>query len=108
MEELLYEYFNYIEQEEFFKEETEQVDDKIEEDRVKANLDWADQEEKKDQEELAKNVSQDKEDNQSQINNEELSEEDKKWMEECVKREIEEGKKIHGDTFGESIDEDFS
>jgi hypothetical protein len=54
LEELLYEYFIRKERAAAAEEAVEQQSDKIEDDTLKANLDWAAEEERKEQEELQK------------------------------------------------------
>jgi hypothetical protein len=97
LEELLYEFYDRVERDKAEKERAGQVNDKIEDDRLKENLDWAEEEErkelelrKKQAEESAKDPAKDP-DNQA-------------WMEEVLKEEIEKGKKLYGPDFGEDLE----
>jgi hypothetical protein len=89
-EELVYEYHDKVERRRVELESTEQDNDKIEEDRLKSNLDWAEKEEMK---ELEKNQSEEDVE----------KEEDKKWMEEQLKKE----KEQFGEDYGEDVEIDF-
>ena len=100
MEELLYEFYDKIERRAAEEERSESDSVKIEEDKEKADLDWAEQEEKKELEALkaqaAKEEGQPTQDPTKDPAN-------VKWMQE----QMEQGKKIFGESFGEDIEEDF-
>jgi hypothetical protein len=83
VEELLYEFYTCAERENAKKESIGQDDDKMEEERLKANLDWAEQEEKKELE---------------RIQNEQKT----------MEKQVQAGKKLFGEKFGEDIEEDFA
>lgn len=94
MEELLYEFFDHIERAKAAEESTERENDKIEEEKEKEVLDWAEQEEKRELEELRRkgeasvNIDPTKDPNNI------------KWMEEQLK--------AHKEEFGEDFGEDVS
>lgn len=91
-EELLYEFYDKIERQKAAEERAIKEADKMEEVKEKEVLDWAEQEEKKELEELQKaaaNPAQDPE--------------NVKWMNEQLNKY----KEIYGDSFGEDIDESF-
>ena len=107
LEELLYEFFDRIEREKAAETQVDEDADRIEDKRVQENLDWAEEEERrelealrKQQEEIANKA------NESSMNPAE-DPDNKTWMEEVMQREIEAAKKIYGDDFGEDIKEDF-
>lgn len=81
----------------------------MEEERFQENLDWAEEEERKELEALKKKQRQ--EALEKKIQDEAMSpledEENIKWMEEQVQKEIEQGKELFGDDFGEDIEEEF-
>jgi hypothetical protein len=80
IEELTYEYYDRIERRKASEETLDLESDKIEEDEMQANLDWAAEEERKELEEL-----------------------------ERVRQGIEQqGKEEHGEDFGEDLNIDFS
>lgn len=100
LEELLYEFYDKIERRAAEEERSESDSVKIEEDKEKAVLDWAEQEEKKELEALKAQAAheeaqptQDPTKDPANI----------KWMEE----QLAAGKKLLGDDFGEDIQEDF-
>lgn len=100
LEELLYEFYDKIERRAAEEERSESDSVKIEEDKEKAVLDWAEQEEKKELEALkaqaAKEEAQPTQDPTKDPAN-------IRWMEE----QLAEGKKLLGDDFGEDIQDDF-
>jgi hypothetical protein len=100
-EELLYEFYDRVERNRAEKEQSAKANDRIEEDRLKENLDWAEEEERKELEALRK-----KQQEQAKEKPKDPTEdpENVKWMEEQVQKEIEQGKKLFGDDFGEDID----
>lgn len=96
IEELLYEFFDRAEREKAAAESTEQQNDKIEQAKEQEALDWAEQEEKRELEELAKQEGGVKLSPPSQ---EEIAA-NKKWMAE----QLAEQKKLLGEDFGENVD----
>jgi hypothetical protein len=99
LEELLYEFYDRIERRQAAEDQLEWETDKIESNKEKADLDWAEREEKKELEAMkakaeAKKVEQpDPTKDPANI----------KWMEE----QIAAAKKVHGETFGEDIEDNF-
>ena len=98
LEELLYEFFDREERESAYKEALEKRDDKIEEDKEQAALDWAEEEEKKELEKL-----KDPEDKKKQ-SDPTKDPENIKWMEEELKK----AKELYGESFGDDISDNFS
>ena len=100
-EELLYEFYDRVERTKAEKERLEQEDDKIEEDKERAAVDWAERMEKEEREaelraEADKNESKPVEDPTKDPEN-------LKWMEE----QIQKAKEVFGEDFGEDIQENF-
>lgn len=95
LEELLYEFYDKIERQSAAEERSTKEADKIEEAKEKEVLDWAEQEEKKELEEMQRQANKPISPAQDPENI--------KWMNE----QLEKAKHIHGDTFGEDIDEKF-
>lgn len=95
IEELLYEFHDKIEREKAEIESAEQDNDKIEEAKEKEGFDWAEQEEKRELEELARiergETAPDSDPTQDEDN--------VRWMQE----QLEEQKKLFGEDFGEDI-----
>jgi hypothetical protein len=101
LEELLYEFYDRIERTKAEAERLEREDDKIEEDKERAAVDWAEQEEKRELEaamkaEAAKAESKPVEDPTKDPAN-------IAWMEEQVQK----AKEVFGESFGEDIEENF-
>jgi hypothetical protein len=96
LEELLYEFYDRIERREAAEERLEWETDKMEEDKERADLDWAEQEEKKELEAIAAKAAGIQPDPTKDPAN-------IKWMEEQMAL----AKKVHGDTFGEDIVDNF-
>jgi len=97
LEELLYEYFYFIEEKQWQIEKEQLEGDKIEEDKRKDGLKWAEEMEKMEQLENDK-IQQNK------IENTNITDKDKQWMEEYIKK----NKEQQGETFGEDIEEVFN
>ena len=93
LEELAWEYFNRIERDTYEKEQIEEESDKIEIAKEKEAEDWADQMEK---EEVAKV----KNPAPTPVT---IPNDDQAWMQDLLEQE----KKVHGETFGEDIVEEF-
>lgn len=107
LEELLYEFFDRVEREKASEEHVDADADRIEDTKVQENLDWAEQEERrelealrKQQEEIAKKAEATSMDPTEDPDN-------KAWMEQVLEKDIAQAKKQFGDDFGEDIDEDF-
>jgi hypothetical protein len=100
LEELLYEYFDRKEREKAKEEELKKISDKMEDDKEKEVLDWAEQMERKELEEerlkTAKIQTQD-------IPDPTQDPENINWMEEQIKK----AKELYGESFGEDISENF-
>lgn len=94
IEELLYEFFNSKERSEAMKQQLEEQDDRIEEEQHQGALDWAEQEELKELEQL-----------NAQSNREPYkpTAEDTEW----INKQLQEAKERYGDDYGKDIDEDF-
>lgn len=99
IEELLYEFYDRIERVKAEQERLEQDDVKIEENRDKANEDWAEKMEREEREAEMRNQAAKSEEKPDPTKDPENI----KWMEE----QLQAAKKIHGDTFGEDIEENF-
>ena len=101
IEELLYEFYDRIERVKAEQERLEQDDVKIEENKDKANEDWAEKMEREEREaemraEAAKSEEKPAVDPTKDPEN-------LKWMEEQIRQ----AKTIHGETFGEDIEDNF-
>lgn len=98
LEELLYEFYDRIERQKAADEALEQDGVKIEEDKDRAAEDWAEKMEREEREaEMRAEASK------SKTVDPTTDPENVKWMEE----QIQANKEIHGETFGEDIDESF-
>ena len=101
LEDLLYEFYDRIERQKAQQEQLEQDNDKIEENKEKAALDWAEEEERK---ELAAETSRKfKESDKSQPSNPASDPTNIAWME----KQLEDAKQVFGEDFGEDIDDNF-
>lgn len=109
LEELLYEYYDRAERSKAEAENSGEDTDKMEEARLKENLDWAEQEEKRELEELEKKRKAEEEINKQAEDGSMGSVEDLHgdWMKEQVEKEIQQGKELYGEDFGEDISEEF-
>lgn len=96
LEELLYEFYDKIERQKAAEERVARDTDKIEETKEKEVLDWAEQEEKKELEEMQQEAAKQAIDPTKDPQN-------IKWME----QQMAQAKQAHGETFGEDIEEDF-
>ena len=94
LEELLYEFYDKMERQKAQEERATKEADKMEEAKEKEVLDWAEEEEKKELEELRKAAAN---------NNPAQDPENIKWMNE----QLEKYKEVYGDSFGEDVDETF-
>lgn len=95
LEELLYEFYDKIERAAAREERSIQEADKIDEAKEKEVLDWAEQEERKELEEMRLQAAKTASPTQDPDN--------VKWMNE----QLEKAKQVHGETFGEDIEEEF-
>lgn len=95
LEELIYEFYDRIEREKAHQESIEQETDKIEEVKEQEALDWAEQEERKELEALKAEAAK--------TSNPTEDPENIKWMEEQIRK----AQEVHGETFGEDIEESF-
>ena len=100
LEELLYEFYDRIERSKADEERLEQEDVKIEEEKDKLNEDWA---EKMEREELEAEMRKSGAESSQPITDPTKDPANVAWMEE----QIEAGKKVYGETFGEDIEESF-
>jgi hypothetical protein len=103
LEELLYEFYDRIERLKVAHEQLELEDDKIEEEKEQGVLDWAEQEEKKELDAL-KTQAAEAESKPKPVEDPTKDPANIAWMQE----QIEKAKEIHGESFGEDIDEDFN
>ena len=101
LEELIYEFYDKVERNKAELERAHSENDKIEEDKEKAVLDWAEEEEKKELDALKSKAS-----TQEKQPTLDPAKDPKNiaWMEE----QIQKSKAIFGESFGEDIDEEFS
>ncbi len=97
-EELLYEFFDKSERQKASEENVVKETDKMEDAKEKEVLDWAEEEEKKELEEMKRAAEKMK-----SSQNPTLDPKNIKWMDEQMKKY----KAEHGDSFGEDIDESF-
>lgn len=97
LEELLYEFYDKMERTAAAEERVTQDADKMEEAKDKEVLDWAEQEEKKELEEMRKQADKTATDPTKDPEN-------VKWM----KDQLEKAKQTYGESFGEDIDEEFN
>jgi hypothetical protein len=100
IEELLYEFYDRIERAKAEQERLEQEDVKIEESRDKQAEDWA---EKMEREEREAEMRAEAAKSEEKPVDPTKDPENIKWMEE----QLQAAKKIHGETFGEDIEENF-
>jgi len=98
LEELLYEFYDRIERQKAQDEALEQEGDKIEEAKDKEAEDWAEKMEREEREaEMRREATKSEEKPDPTKDPENI-----KWMEEQLRL----GKQVHGDTFGEDIDDE--
>ena len=106
LEELLYEFYDRQERDLAAESQVDHEADRIESKKVQENLDWAEEEERKELEALrAQNAGQKPAAEPKSPVDDPAN---KAWMEKIVKQEIEQAKEMFGDDFGEDIDEDFN
>lgn len=95
LEELLYEFYDKMERQAAASERTTKEADKIEEDKEKEVLDWAEAEEQKELEEMQRMADGHKDPA--------TTPENVKWMQEQLAK----AKEVHGQSFGEDIEDSF-
>jgi hypothetical protein len=100
LEELLYEFYDRIERTKAEEERLDQVDVKIEEDKEKANEDWAEKMEREEREAEMRNSGAQ---SSQPIPDPTKDPANVAWME----KQIEDAKQIYGETFGEDIEDSF-
>lgn len=100
LEELLYEFYDRIERQKADEERLEQESDKIEEAKEKETEDWAEKMEREEREAEMRAAAAKSEEPKSDPTKDP---ENMKWMEEQIRL----GKQLHGETFGEDIEEKF-
>jgi hypothetical protein len=100
IEELLYEFYDRVERLKAEQERLEQEDVKIEENKDKQAEDWA---EKMEREEREAELRAEAAKSEEKLVDPTKDPENIKWMEEQLRA----AKKIHGETFGEDIDDNF-
>lgn len=98
VEELLYEFYDRVERAKAEQERIHSESDKIEEDKEKAVLDWAEAEEKKELEALKSKAAE-----ASTAPDPTKDPENVAWME----KQLAKGKEAYGESFGEDIEEGF-
>jgi len=98
LEELLYEFYDKIERKKAEQERVNSENDKIEADKEKEVLDWAEEEERKELEALKKEAG-----NKQEIDPTK-DPDNVAWME----KQLQQGKAIFGESFGEDIEESFN
>lgn len=99
MEELLYEFYDRIERIKAEEERLEQEDVKIEEQQDKAAEDWAEKMEREEREAEMRAAG-----SKSEVKSDPTKDPANiKWME----QQLEAGKKVYGETFGEDIEDSF-
>jgi hypothetical protein len=103
LEDLLYEFYDKLERSEAEEEMHNSDNDRIEEDKEKANLDWAEEQEKRELEELKKKVTSKQSEVPAPPVNPVQDPENKKWMEEQIAK----AKAELGEDFGEDITTNF-
>ena len=102
LEQLLYEFYDRVERHAAEEERIKGAEIQQEENKEKADLDWADAEELKDREALR--IKEEAASQESkEIKNPALDPENIKWMEEQIKA----NKEQFGETFGEDINDSF-
>lgn len=99
IEELLYEFYDRVERLKAEQERLEQDDVKIEENKDKAAEDWAEKMEREEREAELRAEAAKSEPKQDPTKDPE----NVKWMEEQIRQ----AKQVHGETFGEDIDDNF-
>ena len=100
LEELLYEFYDRLERELAADGQVEQEADRIETRKVQENLDWAEEEERKELEALRAKPAEPISPLDDPAN--------KAWMEKKIAEDLEIAKQTLGSDFGEDIDEDFN
>jgi hypothetical protein len=100
LEELLYEFYDKIERRKAEEERIDSEADKIEDSKEKADLDWAEQEEKRELEVLKANAASQSPESTVDPTKDPVN---VAWMEEQINK----AKELLGESFGEDIEESF-
>lgn len=103
LEELLYEFYDRIERHAAEQERVNSENDKIEEEKEKADLDWAELEEKRELEAMKAQAAGIPQAPSQPSTDPAKDPANIAWMEEQMRK----AKAIYGENFGEDIDEDF-
>jgi hypothetical protein len=98
VEELMYEFYDNIERTKAANEASERDNDRIEEDKDKAAMDWAEMEEKRELDNMELRANSDKTSDPTKDPS------NIAWMEEKLK----EAKAVYGEDFGEDIEDNFN
>ena len=98
LEELLYEFYDRIEREKVAAESIEQESDNMEKEKEKKDMDWAEQEERKELEEAMRNAKE-----EAPVADPTTDAANLKWMEEQLRKQ----KDLLGDDFGEDVSLNF-
>jgi len=106
IEELLYEFYDRQERELAADSHVDQDADRIETKKIEQNLDWAEEEEKKELEALR--AKQAAEANAAEPVNPLEDPSNKEWMQKKIEEDMAIAKEAFGSDFGEDIDEDFN
>lgn len=106
VEELLYEFYDRQERELAADSHVDQDADRIETKKVQENLDWAEEEERKELEALR--LKQAGEAAPAEPINPLEDPSNKEWMQKQIEQDLELAKETFGSDFGEDIDEDFN
>lgn len=101
LEELLYEFYDRIERSKAEQERLEQEDVKMEEDKDKVNEDWA---EKMERAELDAEMRKSGAKSSEPLPDPTKDPANVAWME----KQVEDAKKVYGESFGEDIEDDFN
>jgi hypothetical protein len=99
IDELIYEFYDKIERHQAEVEQLNSDSDKIELDKDKSVLDWAEQEEQRELDKLKQDTAK----QSAEVNAPATAPADIAWMDEQILKE----KAVHGDSFGEDINEQF-
>lgn len=107
LEELLYEFFDRVERERAADTQVEVDADRIEDKKVQENLDWAEEEERKELEALRKQQEEVAQKAEETSIDPSEDPDNAAWMEEVLRKEMEAAKAEFGEDFGKDIVEDF-
>lgn len=99
LEELLYEMFDRVERTKAYEEQLEQIDVKMEEDKDRADEDWAEKMEREEREADLRNAAKSSEPKSDPTKDPA----NVAWME----KQLQEAKALYGESFGEDIEDSF-